>query len=349
MNLRRASIAAAACLGAAAAASAAAPSVEIANQAGPHGTAPREWLQRLAEAGAGPARLVAARGKERPRLVELGEGLGGRPMVKLYGVLTRDGELLLPGPTGPKRFGRSDRAALEEYFQRIAGDGPAALTEPRGKFGLTRAEFVDLFTRLQTPLPEWPQPPTLRRAIDDVSRAARVKIDVAPAAEAALGTTADAADEVRGLASGAGLAAMLRAEGLALQPRRPVGEGVRLVVAPAKEADDPWPVGYEPEVAIGEAAPVLSEFLTVEVEGYTLSEAIDAIRPRLEVNGEPLAIVYDHFALRRDGVDPAAVEVSFPKRRTFYKRLLGALANQAGLGVELRVDENGKPLLWLSR
>lgn len=348
MNLRKALIAAAACL-ATSATSAAGPSVEIANQAGPHGTAPREWLQRLAKAGAGPTRLVASGRDAQPRMENLGELPDGSPIVKLFGVLTRRGELLLPGPTGPQTFRAGDTVKLAEYFTRLDGDGAEAVTEQRGKFGLTRAEFVDLFTRLQTPLDAYDAAPTLSRLIQDASRATRVTIAIDPAAERAVATESEAADEVAGLASGAALAAALRAEGLALAVERPIGGVAQLRVVPAKDAQEPWPIGYEPEVPIARAAPILVEQLTVEVEGYNLAEAIDAVRPRLEWKGAPLVVAYDRFALRAAAIDPAAIDVSFPRRKTHYKRLLDTLASQARLGVMVRVDEAGTPFLWITK
>ena len=53
------------------AAAAAKPSVEIASQARPNGTAPQQWLQRLNEAGAGHTRIVSRGGD--PRIEDLGE------------------------------------------------------------------------------------------------------------------------------------------------------------------------------------------------------------------------------------------------------------------------------------
>ncbi len=47
------------------------PPVEITSLAGPHGTAPQQWLQRLDEAGAGPTRLLFS-GETTPWLDDLG-------------------------------------------------------------------------------------------------------------------------------------------------------------------------------------------------------------------------------------------------------------------------------------
>lgn len=346
MKFREAAFASVACLWPFAAP--AAVTVEIISEAGPHGTAPREWLQRLDAAGAGSTRLIN-RGTPRPRIEELGDGPGGRPLVKVYGVLTRRGELLLPAAQGVERFARRDRQRLAEYFERLEAEGAKGVTTPRGKFGLSEAEFVDLFTRLQTPQPTLANEATLGDLVETAARVARVRIDVHPTARSAMERTAEDAGVWRQVALGSALAAQLRAEGLAIKPVRDVGQPTRLVVRASAKEIDSWPVGYEPEVLGADAAPALFDYLTVEVDGYTLDEAIQAIVPRLKWKERQFVVAYDRFALRRDAIDPAAVEVLFPRRKTYYKRLLENLAGQAKLGVELRVDENGAPFLWLTR
>ncbi|TWT94775.1 hypothetical protein Pla108_36240 [Botrimarina colliarenosi] len=343
MSFRKVLILAAACHPYGLAGVAAGPPVELVSQAAPHGTAPQQWLQRLAEAGAGTTRLVTS-GSAEPRLEELGDLRGGKSLVKVYGVLTRGGVLMLPGAEGAERFGLGDRTKLAAYFERLESQGAEAVTVPRGKYGLTEAEFTDLFTRLQTPLPKLPEGATLRDAVDVAKRAARISIKTDRSIDAVLATKAEAATSVEGLATGAALAALLRQEGLAI-----VGERAGLRVVTAHDVKEAWPVGYDPEGTPTQTAPGLMKFLTIEVEGYTLAEALEAIGPRVSWQDRPLPIVWDHFAMRRDGIDPATAEVKFPRRRTFYKNLLDKLASQGRLKLDLRVDEAGTPFLWLTR
>lgn len=325
------------------------PPIEIASQAAAHGNAPRQWLQRLAEAGGGSARLVSARGTERPRIETLGETAGGEPLLKVYAVLTRDNQLLLPGPTSSQRFRLSDRAKLADYFKRLDAEGAGGVTTQRGKHGLTEAEFTDLFTRLQTPIGAIDDRTSLRRLVQTASRVARVKIEPDRAVAAVLAATLEDPPALNRLTTGTALAAALRDEGLALEPTKPLGQPVRLTIVPTPQAKEPWPVGYAPESSPTRVAPVLMEFLTVEIEGYTLDEALDAIAPRLTWNDGPLPIVWDRFAMRRDAIDPTTIQVTFPNRRTFYKKLLDRLASQARLKPELRIDEAGTPFLYLTR
>lgn len=325
------------------------PPIEIASQAAAHGTAPRQWLQRLAEAGGGSTRLVGARGSEKPRMETLGQKANGEPLLKVYAVLTRDNLLLLPGPTSSLRFRLSDRAKLADYFKRLGAEGADGVTAQRGKHGLTEAEFTDLFTRLKTPLGPIQDTDSLQRIVQTASRLARVKIEIDASIASVLAATPEDPAPLGRLATGTALAVVLREKGLALEPTKPLGKPARLRVVPAVEAEEPWPVGYDPEGSPTQTAPALMEFLTVEIEGYTLTEALDAIAPRLTWNDGPLPLVWDRFAMRRDAIDPATVQVRFPSRRTFYKKLLNQLVIQARLKLDLRVDEAGTPFLYLTR
>jgi hypothetical protein len=370
MNLRKVLIAAAAGFLLTAAASAG-PSVEITSLAGSHSTAPQEWLQRLAEAGAGSTRIVSG-GTAEPRLEELGKTASRAPLVKVYAVLTREGLLVLPGSNGAERFRPSDRAKLKEYFDRLTSRGAEAVTVPRGKYGLTEAEFTDLFTRLQAPMPKLPEGATLADAVNAAERAARVTIEIDAALRDVLRTKSEVAASVEGLSTGAALAAVLKQEGLALRPeaaalgepptsvggvnnsRRtpPInigGSPVALRVVASRDTKDAWPVGYDPEGTPTQTAPGLMSFLTIDIEGYTLAEALEALGPRVKWQDKPLPIVWDHFTLRLNAIDPATVEVRFSKKRTFYKSLFDNLASQARLKLDLRVDEAGTPFLWLTR
>ncbi|QDT70320.1 hypothetical protein MalM25_32670 [Planctomycetes bacterium MalM25] len=349
MDFRQAIAALAACLTLIAAEAHSAVPVEIASHAPPHGTAPRQWLQRLSDAGAGSTRLVGASGREKPRLDELGEGRDGRPIVKVYAVLTRKNELLLPGARGHERYRLSDQKKLAEFFQRLEAGGAEGVTAPRGKHDLTEAEFTDAFTRLQRPLPSPADGATLQELIDEAARVTRLKIEADAPLRPVLATRVEDAASLDRLACGTALAAALRAEGLALTPDKPIGGAMRLRIVASKDAAEPWPVGYKPERSPRETAPILMDFLTIEIDGYTLAEALGAIRPRLVWKDKPLPIVWDRFAMRSAGIDPAAVPVTFKRKRTFYKKVVDKLAFQARLKLDLRVDEAGTPFLWLTR
>ncbi|MGL4513910.1 MAG: hypothetical protein ACRCT8_12540 [Lacipirellulaceae bacterium] len=318
-------------------------SVEVASQGGAQATAPQKWLQLFADAGVTNVRVRGANPGDKPAVIELGSPQ--RPMPKLVAVLTPRGELVVPGA----RFTTRDSARLRDYLARLQADGAAALTAERGRFGLTEREFTDVFDELSKPLGEVDEGDTLATLVAAQRGAIRWSIEGAARGPMTAGKVGADGVAVQGLARGSALAALLRAEGLAIVPEKPPGKALRLRVAPAIGLADLWPVGHDPEGSPGETAPILFESLEVEVEGYTLAEALDAVAPRLTHNGAPLPIVWDRYALRRDGIDPATKSVRVAAGRMYYKRLVDRLVAQARLAAKLRVDEAGQPFLWLTR
>lgn len=339
-----------ACLVASATGAAGSVSVELAAEGNPLDPAPRQWLARLADAGAGFTRLASNGAARGPRIETLGER-NGRPLVKLYAVVDSRGDLLLPGPDGSvERFRAGDALRLAEYFARLEADGPAAVTSARGPYGLTRADFEEVFRKLarSTPRPR-DEEPTIGDRLEAARRVTGLVIDIDRDAKAALSNRALDATKFEGFSVGTSLAATLRQEGLAFSPKRPPGQPLVLHVHNGADGEGDWPVGYKPERPTSRTAPMLMERLPVEVEGFTLAEAIDAIAPRLTVDDAPLPVLFDWFTARREGIEPTAKPVRVSRTTMSYKQLIDTLAFQGRLNAKLRVDEAGRPFVWLTR
>jgi hypothetical protein len=102
-------------------------------------------------------------------------------------------------------------------------------------------------------------------------------------------------------------------------------------------------VGWPLEKAEKDVLPDYYKFLPVEINDFALTDALDALQSRLQA-----PFLFDHNSLARQGIEPAAVKVSHPKGQTYYKKVVDRLLAQAKLKAELRVDEAGRPLLWIS-
>ncbi|HEX4413768.1 MAG TPA: hypothetical protein VH107_09080, partial [Lacipirellulaceae bacterium] len=167
-------------------------------------------------------------------------------------------------------------------------------------------------------------------------------------------------DELKGLSAGTALAMILRPGSLVMRPEKPRGQSViyRIIAADADtisqntlgKTSGPdsnqknWPIGWEPDKSPGEVAPSLMETLNAEIAGYSLEEAIEAITPRLKV---PLYV--DHALFSVHHIDPTKIQVKLPRAKMSYKRLLDRVFTQAHVGCTIRVDESGKPFLWVTR
>jgi hypothetical protein len=335
-------------------AAAAAPSIdlELATERGLQITAPHEWLQLLAAIGINNVRIRGAQPSDRPQVKSL--GTAERPRYHVTGILTSRDNLSLPGAM----FSRADRARLKDYFERLSADGSEALTAPRGMFGLTEKEIQAVFADLAQPI-EFETKGLLPLAVlNRLQTNFLVKISLDAQADAALRESTPVIDELAGLSAGTGLALVLRDYGFVLRPEKSRGQPIVLRIAPApadwvrantlgKTADHEikhWPVGWELQKTPGATAPSLFEYLNAEIDGYTLEETLAAIRPRLKI---PMYL--DHAALAAHEIDAAKIQVRLPRTRTAYKLVIDRVLSQARLGSQLRLDEAGRPFLWIMR
>jgi len=312
--------------------------LELATESGLQITAPREWLQLMASLGNENVRIRSASSADKPAVDNRGDAV--RPRFHVVGILTASDELRLPGG----RFRTSDRQKLANYFARLATDGPESLSSPRGRFGLTENEFAAVHADLAQPVDFATQGQPLRTVLDRLQAKFSLRLTPNAAANQIIRTAAPVADEIRGLTAGTGLAIVLRSYGLALRPEKARGKPVTLRIVAVDSVGDAWPIGWEPKTSPRETAPKLFEFLNVEIEGYTLQEAIDAIAPRIQ-----LPLYWDHTALARDKLDPTKVQVRLPRSRSYYKRILDRVLAQARLAGTVQVDEAGTAFYWITK
>lgn len=323
-----------------AAASWAAPpiDVELASERGVQATAPREWLQLFAEIGVTNVRIRGANRTDKPAIDN--RGTADEPRYHVLGVIGGNNELHLPDGT----FQPTDRRKLEDYFARLSADGAESLTAPRGRFGLTERNFAAVHAELAQPINFDTQGQSLRSVLDRFQKRSSLRLVPDAEAERIIAAAAPIADDVSRLTAGTGLAILLHNGGLALRPEKAVGQPVAIRIVTIESADDAWPIGWESPASPREAAPALFEFLNVEIEGYSLQAALDAIAPRIM-----LPLYWDRAALAKWKIDPAAIQVHVPRTRTFYKRIVDRVLAQAHLAGRLRVDEGGTAFLWISR
>jgi hypothetical protein len=322
------------------AAAQAAPTVEleIVTEPGVQITAPHEWLQLLTALGINNVRIRGVRAGDQPDLSNV--GTDDRPRYHAVGVLTARDELRLPGGT----FRAGDRRGLADYFRRLADDGVEAMTAQRGRFGLTEKQLAAVFAELAQPIEFETKGQPILSLLERLQAGSKVPIAIDPQANRVLRAAKPVADEIRGLTTGTGLAILLRANGLVLRPEKPQGKPLVLRIAAADSDADNWPVGWEPKEPPVQLAPAMFAEVNVEIEGYTLAEALAAICPRIKV---PWFL--DHATLAEQHVDPDTIQVALPRTRTYYKRILDRILSQAKLGGRLRIDEAGTVFYWITR
>lgn len=328
--------------------------VELATEQGLQITAPQEWLQLLAGIGVDHVQIRGIRASDEPRIEN--RGTASQPNYHLVGVITSREQLRLPGGT----YSRGDRAMLKDYFERLSADGAEAMTAPRGRFGLTEKEISSVFTDLTPPIDFETKGQLPRAILDRLQAKLTAKLMIDGEANRILQDASPLGDELKGVSTGTGLAILLRNYSLAFSPEKWRGQPIayRLEVSNVVTGDestlgrpgkpDPnakyWPIGWESDKPPGELAPSLRETLSAEIDGYSLEEALAAIEPRLK-----LPLYKDHVALAAAKTEPAKVQVKLARAKMSYKRLLDRVLAQAHLGSSLRIDESGKPFIWVTK
>lgn len=312
-------------------------SLEVAAEGRTQITAPHEWLQLLAKVGVANTRIRGANTGDAPSIETL--TTRGEPVYHVTGLLTSRGVLQLPGGT----FTQRDAVKLRDYFDRLKADGAEAMTATKGKFGLTLKEFEKVLAELSQPTAITATELSAEQFIDRLRGRVDLPISIDPAAERALTSSPLVDRRIGELTIGAALAAAMQQRGLVVIPRKPRGKPVELQIISAKRGQESWPVGYRVKGAPRSLAPDLMQAITVEIDGFTMQEAIDAITPRLK-----LPIFWDTEAI---GVMESimATDVKLPRARLSYKRILEKLLFQVRLKGELRSDEAGTPFYWITK
>jgi len=296
----------------------------------------QQWLQVLGRAGVKNVRIRSATGAVKVGIEVLGTET--HPVYVVTGVVQSSDELLLP--TG--RFRRSDAGRLARWLEDLARHGPEGSGgEQQSGFGLSAAQFEQVRQDLARPVDFATRGITRDAAVDKIA----VRLLWPLRLEAGLrGVLREdtLAEELSGVSSGTALAYVLRPMGFCLVPRPTSGRVAYLVVKAQPELEV-WPVGWEPEDPRQEVLPMAFEFYNVNIQGVSAAQALDAIGKRLDV-----AVLVDHNALARHGIDPGKVPVSHPTSRTTYSLVLRKILFQARLKHEIRIDEAGKPFLWVT-
>ncbi len=310
---------------------------ELATEPGFPLTGARDWIQVFAGIQGTRVQVRGARSDEREAVRNLGSD--ERPNYHVVGILTRRNRLRLPGaPEIPP----GNRGRVVRWIEQLRLEGTPEKRATRIAFGLDSEELVDFHERMATAISY----ETKNLRAGDIARKIvhelGVAFEVTAAARKAFGRDEPVADELTSLSKGTALAALLRPLGLATAPRKKAGK-MTLLIADADEVDEWWPIGWPLQQAPFKTAPALFEQLPVSISNTPLDETLQAIQGRVKI-----PFLYDHNSLARQQIDLAAKHVSFPRRKTSYKRVLDKVLFQARLKGELRTDDAGKPFMWIT-
>ncbi len=298
--------------------------------------APR-WIDALKDLDQSGLRIRSGQVGDKTEIIN--RGTEASPRYHVVGILMANNQLALPGG----KFSLSDRAEIAKWIENLQEGGIDGLTKSKTAFGLTSDELVEFDKQLATPIDFDTKGVRAGDVVRKIVQSLPMETTVSATAARAFVRNETVLDELNGLSAGTSLAATLRPLGLVLLPEKPRGGKVRLAISDVREVEESWPIGWPPQDSPKKVAPKFFEYLTVEITETALSEAITAIQGRVEV-----PFLFDHNGMARERIDVTAVNVSYPKKRVQYLRVLEQILFQGGLKSEIRLDEAGKAFLWIS-
>jgi hypothetical protein len=293
-------------------------------------------MDALKNLGITNLRIRGARPDEEPTITN--RGTDDNPRYVVIGVLTEDNQLHLPGLT--VRFGQ--RQQLTDWFSRVRTGGVDAVTGEAGAFGLTAKQFLVLHEAVKPAITLETKGKLVREVVQQIVGSLPVAVEIDAAAGPLVNGNETVPDELQGLSRGTALAAAVRPLGLVVTV---TGQGQRaagLRVTKPSGKEEAWPVGIPHTGALDKLVPALFKFINVEINERPLSEALEAIRGRINI-----PVLFDHNALAKHQIDLNA-KVNLPPKKSFYKKILDDLLFQARLRSELKVDDADKPFLWIT-
>jgi len=310
--------------------------LELITEAGFSTTGSHRWMQMLKDLDLSNLRIRSARSGDKVGIKE--GGVPSSPTYRVTGVLTSRNTLRLPG--GEFRFG--DKAGIARWIAKVKEGGASGLSETPAAFGLSATQLVKVHEALNVPVVFSTKGQKSYDAMKRISSTLSLSFTADQDVLNRMFGEKPVRDELKGLSAGTALAAILRPLGLVLVPQKQSGS-IILVITDVRRSAESWPVGWPSEESPQKTLPELFNFLTVEIQDQPLSETLTAIQGRIKA-----PILYDHNSLALENIDPNQVKVSHPDVRTYYKRIIDVLVNQAKLTSDIRVDEAGKPFLWIS-
>ncbi|MCH2113633.1 MAG: hypothetical protein MK171_01790 [Pirellulales bacterium] len=309
--------------------------LEVAIEAGASLTAPQEWTMLLGKMGLATVRMRKIRPKDQPKVAA--HQIGSAARYQVLAILSRQNELVLP----KRRFLFRDQRALQDYFQQLPLE-TAHNQVPRGRFDLTEKQFRTVFASLAPSIDFPTQSRTGDELLARLEKTLVVPVIRLPPTREPLALPVKT--ELKGISIGTALAIALREHGLVLRPEQPRGKTLRLSIAVYERERDAWPTGWKSGKNIRLVAPQLFEKLTIEVNDYTFTQALDALETRIQ-----LPVVFDQWMLRKRKLVPEQAIIQMDRRKTYLKGVLDHLASQARLATDFRVDEQGQPFLWITQ
>ena len=298
----------------------------------------RVWTQTLTALNIENLQIRGAVANDKIEIVT--RGTAAVPLYSVSGIITQNNQLIVPGG----RFSANDRAGLSSWLEKLRKEGPArAGGAPREPFGLpvqVRALVNgDLARTFDFPTKGQPTKGTVEKLATKLA----YPLLADPAARTALADAGNIDDELQGLAVGTAIVALARTAGYVVVPRVGAQGKPEYLLTPVASATESWPLGWTPAQKDGDIVPALIEIINVQIDDTPVAEVVEAIAGKLKI-----PVVYDRAIMAHQKIDIMRTKTTIPEGKSMCAIVLRRALFKAGLTHELRLDDAGKPMLWIT-
>lgn len=311
----------------------------LVDEGGPLGGS-HQWMQALAEVGAD--RLLSETSRvSQPSFEEY--GTGSVKTLAIVGVV-KQGKLHLPGG----KFTIRQTSAIRDHLQKLRDDGGEVTIAKKLAFGLTAKQLISVHDQLGVAIESTTAEKGVGQLATELLTQSGYTISIDEATKQVISAAEANVDaELEGFSIGMGLALSLRQMGLVFEPQRPQGGEIRLLVRKPDEQTKHWPVGWPISETRKELAPNL--FIKVPVQAFDtpITDLLGAIESRAKIS-----FFYDRALISQAGIklDETKVTFSRPGKKTSFDTVISKVLTQVKpkLKSEMKIDEVGKPFLWIT-
>lgn len=262
--------------------------------------------------------------------------------VRVTGTLDRNGVIQFPG----RKFARNEVARVKEWINELRVYGAQGSPDSKPLWGLSNAQFKNVFAALSEATPVNLQGLTLDQAVRKLEfpGSLPVRFDLEAQkrfSQIPAGDTISA--DLSKLSKGTALAIALKQYGLAFHPSRTPSGSLELLITPWEATESPWPIGWELKLSRQKTAPRYFELIPVELSNVPLRDVLVAASKASEI-----PMLLDDYEVQQKQIDVDEIKVNVSKKRTTWGILIRDAIGGTGLVRKLVIDERGQPFVWIT-
>ncbi|MAT13954.1 MAG: hypothetical protein CMJ46_01635 [Planctomyces sp.] len=314
-------------------------SFELLTGAGGQNFTARQWYEFFEELQI-PLQIRQAVRETEPSISE--EVRNKVRQIHVVAIVETDGSLKLP--TGRVKLSQPEK--LKTWIDGLREYG--AQGDPEGKplWGLSQAQYDFVRSSLAKEVTTDLKGMTFTKGLVSLPLGEDLPVVLTDEAKALMREPENReqkfSEDLRGISLGSSLAIFLRDFNLSFEPQRLPNGMVVLSIQLLESAETPWPIGWEWEGYPKQIAPSFFGLTTIRIQEFTLTKFIEYIEENTEI-----PMVFDTLAFRVIQLDPDEINVTIRPDKTAWNLLLNKGLIPLRMRAERRLDEAGKPFLWV--